>query len=177
MKLAMRSTNTAYTSILFVMNFSRCKDWILSLLYPVLKLYWRVRKPHTLGAKALIVHNDHVLLVKPSHLSAFLLPGGSIKRNESPEACALREAYEETSLRVTVQELLGEYTSNQEGKRDTIYVYIAHLATPDTRIMTEWELQDAGWFALNALPSETSPATRRRIDEYLAGTRHLLGAW
>lgn len=50
--------------------------------------------------------NDQILLPRLRHRD-WDLPGGVIEQNETPEAAAIREVYEETYAKVEVLELLG----------------------------------------------------------------------
>jgi hypothetical protein len=43
--------------------------------------------------------------------------------------------------------------------------------------LKKWEIEDAGWFQLSALPSKTSPATLRRIQEFQNGNKNLVSIW
>lgn len=67
-------------------------------------------KPYHFTGAAFTVHEGKVLLVKHHKLLRWLPPGGHIEKDargdyiESPEECAIREALEETGLRI---ELVG----------------------------------------------------------------------
>jgi 8-oxo-dGTP diphosphatase len=57
------------------------------------------------------------------------LPGGRLKHRETVEAAAIREAEEETSLKVKLKEILGVYSSPERDPRNTITtVFIAEPA-------------------------------------------------
>ena len=144
--------------------------------HPLIRLYWCVFQPKTFGAKALIFHEKNVLLSKNIHAKKWGLPGGMIEKGETPSACLLRELEEELHLReLKISFKLGEYSSQQEGKYDTVHVFVIHLASPTFK--KAWELQSAEWFPLAHLPEDISPATRRRIEEYHAGKRELKVVW
>lgn len=94
---------------------------------------------------------------------------------ESPEQCVLRELREETGLDGVIREKLGLYTSSAEGKHDTIHLFI--VDAQQDGLVIEWELKTARWFTLDSLPEDTSPATKRRIQEYQSGERGVTKAW
>lgn len=62
---------------------------------------------HILGASAVIVADDAIVLVQRGHepmLGRWSVPGGSVEPGETLREAAAREAYEETGLEVTVGE-------------------------------------------------------------------------
>jgi ADP-ribose pyrophosphatase YjhB (NUDIX family) len=88
-------------------------------------------------------------------------------------AAARREVLEETGIEpITIDRILGLFHSQREGKDDHVALFLARagddacqrIGAADPR-----EIEAAAWFATDALPDDTSPATRRRIDAYLTG--------
>lgn len=145
-------------------------------VYPLARVYWKIFNPKTEGARALVLFEDKVLLVKNLNLSYWTIPGGGISRKETPEQGLLRELKEELNLEVkSVEYQLGEYISSMEGKRDKIFIFVVKLSSP--LFMKKWELDDASWFPLNQLPENLSKAVLRRLTEYRAGDRDLLSIW
>lgn len=67
--------------------------------------------PHrvVVSCKAIILHNDKVLIIKQFHKgqSYWDLPGGKMEYGEKPEETVVREVKEETGLDVAVGRLLG----------------------------------------------------------------------
>lgn len=151
------------------------KQRVTLLVYPFVRLYWRVMKPRGYGARAIVLHDNQILLVKTVYGTYWGTPGGMMSRGESPEACALRELKEETGITGEIAYKLGTYASAQEGKRDTIHVFVVRADKKDLSL--EWELASAQWFSLDALPQDVSPATKRRLEEMRAGGRDIQGAW
>ncbi len=152
------------------------KRFIYKLTFPLYQLYWKFFNPKTSGARALIIHDNQILLGKNLNRKYWSLPGGKIDRGETPEQCVLRELKEELDLdNLTVDFQLGIYHSRREGKRDTIYIFV--IFVKNLIFNKQWELEDAGWFPLDALPKGTSPATKRRISEYHQGKKGVSDKW
>lgn len=64
------------------------------------------------GVGAIIIEHDRVVLVKRAHaplLGEWSVPGGVLEVGETLRQAAVREALEETGLRVEAGELLGVY--------------------------------------------------------------------
>lgn len=131
-----------------------------------LRLYWRVTKPVTFGVRALVLGPDErLLLVKHTYDRYWYLPGGGMRTNEAPETALAREVREELGIAdLAVERLLGTYFSTREGKRDTVHVFVARAGAIGRR--QRLEIAAAEWFAPAALPTDISPATRRRVEEY-----------
>ena len=107
--------------------------------------------------------NKKILLVKHKKNRRWTQPGGHIEYDETPEEAALREAYEETGLRV---KLLGDHFpreedyirplgiqknrhSNGETHVDIIYAAVPNHST-DEKLNFE-ESDDIGWFTREEL--------------------------
>jgi ADP-ribose pyrophosphatase YjhB (NUDIX family) len=155
--------------------------WTHRLAGKAARLVWRVTRPRTIGVRALLLDDaDRVLLVRHTYLPHWYLPGGGVKKGESIEAALHRELAEEVGIAdVQVERVLGVYHSRREGKDDHIVIFVARTASAagDRLVPADaLEIEQAGWFALDALPPATSPATCRRIAEYRSGATGL-GAW
>lgn len=141
----------------------------------LVKIYWRIFKPVTLGARIMLVTEEKVFLVQPRTLNYWNIPGGGIGKHESPEQGALRELFEETGIRSDKADyLLGTYTSSDEGKRDTVYIFIKKVREEFVAV-SDIEIGQSGWFYFGELPEGTTSRTKMRIQEYLAGKRDING--
>lgn len=66
------------------------------------------------------------------------------------------------------------YYSNNEKRDDYIIFYIGHDCTEE--VVKSPEIAESQWFPLSQLPQDVTPATRRRIDEYI-GRREVEENW
>lgn len=106
-----------------------------------------------------------LLLIRNSygHRDVWVLPGGGIGRRESPKEVAVREIREELGIAIADLELVASYKSSSEGKRDTVHLFTATAL--GSRAADSIEVEEARFFARDALPNNVSPATVRRIHE------------
>jgi 8-oxo-dGTP pyrophosphatase MutT (NUDIX family) len=57
--------------------------------------------------QAVVLQEQHVLLVKRDNPMLWELPGGGVLPGETPEDAIMREVYEETGIRIKIVSLLG----------------------------------------------------------------------
>jgi 8-oxo-dGTP pyrophosphatase MutT (NUDIX family) len=140
---------------------------LLTPLYRIQRLVWRVVRPRTRGVKVMLFNDaGELLLVRHSYgrTDQYMLPGGGIRPFEAPEAAAVREVREELGCSLEALALVSVHCATTEGKRDTVHLYRARAAG-EIRI-DGVEIEEARYVALDALPPTVSPATRRRIAEH-----------
>ncbi len=128
------------------------------------RLYWYIFRPATRGAKIILVNDNYVLLVKPTYGYKFTLPGGGIKKDETPEGGVLREIKEELNLNLDQITYLGSFISEVEYKKDTVYCFFAELKTRDIT-STGVEIDTIQWFSINDLPT-LGPISKKIFDLY-----------
>jgi len=120
----------------------------------------------TVGARALVIQNDQVLLVKHTYHPGWCTVGGGVDRKETPVEALKRELREEVGAILTSPpELFSVYLARHAKRDDYVIFYI--VTDCDFEEVDSPEIQEKKWFALNELPRDISPATQRRIDEYL----------
>jgi 8-oxo-dGTP pyrophosphatase MutT (NUDIX family) len=122
----------------------------------VRRLYWFVVRPRVRGVKCLIENDGKWLLIKNSYGGdRWTLPGGACRRTETPEQAARREVAEEVGITLGEIRTLGSFFTDREYKRDTVYCFHAHVASPDHRI-DGTEVEESEWFEPQALPDNRS---------------------
>lgn len=148
-----------------------------SFIHGISKAYWKIKKPRTLGIRAMIFdeNKEKILLVKHTYIDGWFLPGGGVKKFEKPLDALKRELREELGFSLESSELFGVYSNFAESKSDTIIVMIC---TGDMSVKSaDKEIEEARFFELSKLPNDISGGTKRRIEEYTAGKSHMVAKW
>jgi ADP-ribose pyrophosphatase YjhB (NUDIX family) len=104
-----------------------------------------------------------------TYIDGWHFPGGGVKRNETFRQAMIRELSEEIGVTdVQVERILGIYHNTTDLKDDHVVVYVARTTADrvELRPPDSFEIQEARWFSLDALPEDISPVTARRIGEY-----------
>ena len=145
-------------------------------LYDVYRLRWAVTRPVTLGVRLMLIKENQVLLVKPTYQDGWFFPGGGVKRHETIEQTARREALEETGADLGELELVGIYALFNDFKTDHIALFKCSDFTYSGQ--HDFEIDQIALFPLEALPPDMAPGHQRRIQEYLDGSPVLkFGPW
>ena len=123
----------------------------------------------TIGAMVLLIDERGVVLIRQSYGSGeWTLPGGGVKRGESPREAAIREVREETGATLSEGarcELFGLYLRSAGGWQDYVAVYVIDSWVPaanDSR-----EISEVRQFPLDDLPVDMSASVKTRISEWL----------
>jgi FlaA1/EpsC-like NDP-sugar epimerase/8-oxo-dGTP pyrophosphatase MutT (NUDIX family) len=136
-------------------------------LSKLLHVYFLLRRPMTLGVRAIVVNDkQEVMLVRHRYEPGWQLPGGGVESGESPLEALRRELMEEVSLRITkVDRFLGVFFNSEVSRRDHVMVYLVSSFQECRRLEASHEIGEHGFFPLNNLPPETTAGTRRRLAE------------
>jgi len=103
---------------------------------------------------------EKVLLIKRMDVPVFVLPGGGIEADESPEEAMCREIKEETGLEVKIIRKIGEYSPQN---RLTRFTHLFECDPIGGDLKTGQETKELNFYPLHALPKLIPPPFRRWI--------------
>jgi len=141
------------------------------LVRPLYQVYSRLNRGATLGVRGLVLNEaGEVLLVEHTYVSGWFLPGGGVERGETTEQAVIRELEEEAGVRTIGRpRLVGIHANHRVFRGDHVLLYRVDAWEP-CAAADQGEIRAVAWFAPDRLPTDTSPGTRRRIEEALGGT-------
>ena len=135
-----------------------------------LHLYWRMKRGMTLGVRGVVLRGGEVLLVRHGYTPGWPLPGGGVEPGETFEAALAKELLEEGNIRIKgTPALHGLFQNRNASSRDHVAVYVVRDFDHGGPLAPTFEIQEAKFFSLNALPEDTTQSTRRRLAEILEG--------
>jgi 8-oxo-dGTP diphosphatase len=103
--------------------------------YPLARIWWRLRRPRHEAALVAVYVGRALLLVRSSYRLAWNLPGGGVRRGETPEAAARRELSEEIGLAAPPLESAGGVCGNWGGRRSRVHFFELRLdRLPELRL-------------------------------------------
>ena len=136
----------------------------------------RLKRGMTLGVRAVVTDEmGRVLLVEHTYIPGWHLPGGGVERGETAEAAVVRELQEEAGVEpIGRPRLISAHSNEAYFRGDHVLVYRVE-AWREVPSSAQGEILRRDFFSPDALPDDTSAATRRRIVEALgqdAATAH-----
>jgi ADP-ribose pyrophosphatase YjhB (NUDIX family) len=133
--------------------------------------YWRFARAMTLGVRALVLdEHGRVFLVRHSYVSGWHLPGGGVEAGETLAEALARELREEGNIELTAPpQLHGIFFNSRASRRDHVAVFVVRAFRQTAAPVPDREIRATGFFALDALPDDTTAATRARLTEVLGG--------
>ena len=153
------------------MNLDPFRRALEPALRRVLHSYWRFARGLTLGVRAVVIDPaGRVFLVKHSYVAGWHLPGGGVETGETALEALGRELLEEGGITAHgTPALHGVFFNVRVSRRDHIVVFVVRDFAQDGGPRHPREIVDHGFFAPDALPPDTTRATRARLDEVLKG--------
>ena len=152
-------------------SLDRTRRALEPALRRLMHVYWRFARAMTLGVRALVVDEEgRVFLVKHSYVSGWHLPGGGVEAGETLIQAIARELREEGNIEMTAPpQLHGVFFNNRASRRDHVALFVVRAFRQSAAPVPDREIVEHGFFALDALPNDTTAATRTRIIEVLGG--------
>lgn len=137
----------------------------------LLHLYWRFARGLTIGVRGLVVDGTgRVFLIKHSYLSGWHLPGGGVEAGETLATALARELREEGNIELSeAPEFFAMYFNRRISRRDHVALYVVRSFHQTATPQPNSEIVAHSFFAVDALPPDTTRATRERIAEVLHG--------
>lgn len=118
-----------------------------------------------------------VLLTLRRDMPLWEFPSGGIEQGETPEQTAVREAFEETGLKISiVKKIL--FVESKFTLIDSFQVFEGSIEGGDIGISDE--VRESKFFPINALPRNASPLCRTAIKlalENQSNTTLILSGW
>jgi 8-oxo-dGTP diphosphatase len=108
------------------------------------------RMPPFVSTSAIVVEDDHILVVVDPIRREPVLPGGHLKWREAPEAAVVREVREETGLRVEVRGLVGVFSGLEWADEPGVVRIVYHAGVAGGTLTSSAE-GEARWMPVEAL--------------------------
>jgi len=136
---------------------------------PLLHPLYRQVRGMTLGTRTLVLGADdsEVLLVRHGYTAGWYLPGGGVERGEALVEAAIREIREEAGIEAGEEpQLHGLFLNDRQFRGDHVACFVLRKFS-QLPFRGGFEIAEARFFRVEALPEGTSPGTRRRVAEVL----------
>lgn len=148
----------------------------IRILYFGFKIYCFLFRPIRMGVRVVMIQDGKVWLVRQTYVPGWYLPGGGLKKGETLEEAARREAREETGAELGVISLFGTYSNFTEWKSDHNILFLCREF--EFKSKPDGEIAELRAFALDDLPDGLWLGHRRRLEEYQAGIHSpQFGTW
>ena len=137
----------------------------------VLHFRWRFSRGLTVGVRGLVFDaQGRVFLIKHSYVPGWHLPGGGVEHGETLATALARELREEGNIELTgPAQLFGVYFNRRISRRDHVALYVVRAFRQPAPPQPNHEIIAHGFFAPDALPADTTRATRERLAEVFDG--------
>jgi len=133
-------------------------------------LSFLLTRPLTMGVRGVVVRGDSVLLVRHGYVSGWHFPGGGVEVGETALEALGRELQEEACVALRgLPALHGLFFNAEPSRRDHVAVYLVRDYEIVGERAPDYEIAEARFFPLSALPEGTTGGVRARIAEIFEG--------
>ncbi|MBE0670277.1 MAG: NUDIX domain-containing protein [Anaerolineales bacterium] len=116
----------------------------------------------------MMIKTNEVWMVRHTYLNGWFLPGGGLKRGETLDQAARREAYEETGADLKEIKLIGIFTNFDQWKTDHTSVFLC--SDFNFKGKPDGEIAEVRSFALSELPADMYSVHRGLLEKYSSGS-------
>jgi 8-oxo-dGTP pyrophosphatase MutT (NUDIX family) len=155
------------------MNLSALRKRLEPLLRRIFHFYWRLVRGMTLGVRGVVLDAEgKVFLIHHTYVSGWHLPGGGVEAGETFLEALKRELMEEGMIELLAEPALhGLFFNSHVSRRDHVAVYVVREFRQLRLPQPNHEISACGFFAVDALPADTTEGTRCRIAEVVHGQK------
>jgi len=155
------------------MNLSALRKRLEPLLRRIFHFYWRLVRGMTLGVRGVVLDAEgKVFLIHHTYVTGWHLPGGGVEAGETFLEALKRELMEEGMIELLAEPALhGLFFNSHVSRRDHVAVYVVREFRQLRLPQPNHEISACGFFAVDALPADTTEGTRRRIAEVVHGQK------
>src|SRR5574338_197276 len=143
------------------------KRLFIRVLYYGYSVFQFIVRPVTVGVRIMLIRGEQILLIRHSYIKGWYLPGGGLKRGETLEQAARREALEEAGATLGKISLMGIYSKLERIKSDHNAVFVCTDFEWEDK--HDAEVAEIRFFSITELPEDLRAGQRRRIEEYARG--------
>lgn len=122
----------------------------------------------------LVIKDKSILLIKRGiepNYGMYALPGGYLDWDETTEEAVVREVWEETGIRVSIEKMLGVYSHphrDTTGRQNVAITYVLHVLDESSMKPQEGEILSVEWFSLSALPENIAFDHKQIIADFVS---------
>ena len=155
------------------MKLSALRKRFEPLLRRIFHFYWRLVRGMTLGVRGVVLDAEgKVFLIHHTYVTGWHLPGGGVEAGETFLEALKRELMEEGMIELLAEPALhGLFFNSHVSRRDHVAVFIVREFRQHGLPLPNHEISACGFFAVDALPADTTEGTRRRIAEVVDGQK------
>jgi 8-oxo-dGTP pyrophosphatase MutT (NUDIX family) len=130
--------------------------------YRCLRLVGAIFRLRMRGVKCVILRGEEVLLVRHTYgdRRRWELPGGAIKRGESPRRAAAREVREELGVAIEDWRELGDVVVRSSVRNERLSCFTTRVGKLELEL-DPGEIAEARWFARSELPARRGAGVKR----------------